>query len=52
MSLTRLPSHAGRYFGARDGSIYVSTHDGVTWLQIAARLRRSCPYEPQSSGLG
>ena len=30
--------NVGLYFGARDGSIYVSTDDGVTWRQIAAHL--------------
>jgi hypothetical protein len=28
----------GVYVGARDGSVFVSTDDGVTWRQIAAHL--------------
>jgi uncharacterized membrane protein len=30
--------NAGIYVGARDGSVFVSTDDGVTWHQIAAHL--------------
>jgi photosystem II stability/assembly factor-like uncharacterized protein len=29
---------AGLYFGARDGSVFVSTDDGANWRQIAAHL--------------
>jgi hypothetical protein len=28
----------GFYFGARDGSVFVSTDDGANWQQIAAHL--------------
>ena len=28
----------GLYLGARDGTVYVSTDDGVTFTQIAAHL--------------
>ena len=28
----------GLYFGARDGSVFVSTDDGASWQQIAAHL--------------
>jgi hypothetical protein len=30
--------NVGVYVGARDGSVFVSTDDGVTWRQIAAHL--------------
>jgi hypothetical protein len=30
--------NVGVYVGARDGSVFVSTDDGVTWSQIAAHL--------------
>jgi hypothetical protein len=31
-------NQTGLYFGSREGSVFVSTDDGLNWRQIAAHL--------------